>query len=167
MSLRDELELIEHERYKREAQLLSDEEVYQMLVQSMYERSITDYIKRQVSEGKTKIVGEFVFAGGIEINDKVPWDKLSSESTVYKMVPGYECSDSCEFRALYVYKKGFFKKDVYLTPLGERVYKDLQRLAQKDQVILSEPFPVINTGKAYGTGWSTGSMHVKFEYQYR
>ena len=47
-----------------------------------------------------------------------------------------------------------------MTPLGERVYQDLKRLAQKDQVSLSEPIRQITHG-------GSGLLYVEFQYRYK
>lgn len=168
MGLKDELDSIAEERAKREAQMLSDEEVYNVLSTSMYNKLIVNVIKKAVSEGQTQIEGEFILSYATMYLDGISWERLSKITSVYEIKAGYDEPDSVCFRDLYVVHKPMLFKGprVELTPLGERVYRDLKELALKDQVLLSEPYQKVGYGKAYGTSTYHGSMRVNFTYKY-
>ena len=159
MSFKDELDEALSEKKKEDTKVLSDDKVYDFLINRMYEVLIKNAIKDEVVKGKTNIVGYFTLSFQTDLTEKFSWDKLSNHSSIYSRCAGYDSPDYCEFQKLYTYKTGFFKTHVSLTPLGERVYQDLKKLAKKDGVSLSEPYP--ETGN-----WG-GSMKVKFEYQYK
>lgn len=163
MALRDELDRITAERLRREAQIISDEEVYRILINAMYEKCIVERIKLAVSCGKTKIKDSFPLSFFTESYNVAPPERLSGDSPVYRILNGYEESDRCGFRELYICMNGFFVTHVKMTPLGERVYQDLKRLAQKDQVSLSEPIRHI-TPTPHG---NNGSLYVEFQYRYK
>lgn len=170
MALRDELDAIVVEDNKRRAQVLSDEEAYQILLESMYESYIVKVIKNAVTEGKRYIEGEFPLSHyGVNVSESIPWSRLSDKSNIYIRVPGGEDPDCFRFQKLYVFNEPrFFKKgSVELTHLGERVYSDLKRLAQVDQVTLSSPIPQIGEDLIFGKLNYSATMRVKFCYRYR
>ena len=163
MALRDELDRMQIPK----PQTISDEEVYRILISRMYRYQIVEPIKREVAKGKTQIEGSFTLSYGTICDERFPSNKLEN-SQICIVENGYDGDpDSFRFKPLYTYKNGFFKTTVSLTPLGERVYRDLKRLAQNDQVFLSEPTPKISSIQAYGKGSIIGSMIVKFSYRYK
>lgn len=168
MGLKDELDSIAEERIKKEAQMLREDEVYKVLLESMYNQYIVEVIKKGVSEGKTQIEGEFTLSYSTTFLDGISWERLSKATSVYEIKAGYDEPDRCCFRDLFVVNKPTLFKGprVELTSLGEKVYRDLKELALKDQVLLSEPYQEVGYGKAYGSSTYHGSMRVKFTYKY-
>ena len=165
MALRDELDRIAAERQSREAHIMSDEAVYAILIKAMYQAYVEKPILRAAEYGEKTVKGEFSLSFAMNIGGIIPLNMLSDNSSIYEKHVGnasYSDPDSCGFRELSTYRNGLFSTKVSLTPLGERVYRDLKRLAQKDNVVLSAPFPHVSTSR-YSS--NTGSMHVTFNYQ--
>ena len=57
MSLRDDLDKIANQNKAKVAQMLSDEEVYQILVRSMYNDCIVNEIKKGIAKGQSQVHG--------------------------------------------------------------------------------------------------------------
>ena len=167
MALKDELDLIAGNAIKEEKEMFTDEDVYQMLLNTLYKR-IVNSIKDEVSKGNYNIEKEIQLSSGMSI-DYDTSAKIPPNCSVCKAWAAYECDeDTIMFNDLYELKEGFFTKDrVVLTPLGGRVYGDIKKLAQKDGITISEPLEKITGGKAYGKGHTVGAMYIKYSYQYK
>ena len=137
-----------------------------MLLNSLY-NSIIGSIKDEVSKGNYNIEKEIQLSSsmGIDIETSA---RIPPHCSVCKSWAAYESDkDTLMFNDLYELKEGFFKNRVVLTPLGERVYSDIKRLAEKDGISISEPIEKITNGKAYGKGYTNGNMYIKYSYQYK
>lgn len=163
MSLRDDLDKIANQNKAKVAQMLSDEEVYQILVRSMYNDCIVNEIKKGIAKGQSQFHGKFQMNYSTDLNDVLKWDRLLPSTSVYSRVAGYDEPDSIMFQKMYIIKTGVFRATLEMTPLGNRVYTDLKRFAKADNVSLSELIPEV-TGS--GTRYATGIMWVEFSYRY-
>lgn len=54
MGLKDELDSITEEKVKKEAQMLSEDEVYNILLESMYNQYIVEAIKKRYRKEKLR-----------------------------------------------------------------------------------------------------------------
>ena len=166
MALRNELDLIERNATKEEKEMFSDEDVYQMLLNSLYKK-IVNSIKDEVSKGNHNIEKEIPLYSGLSI-DYDTSAKIPPHCSVCQVHAAYESDeDTIMFNDLYELKEGFFKDRVALTSLGERVYGDIKKLAQKDGITIDEPLEKITRGKAYGKGYTNGTMYIRYSYQYK
>lgn len=167
MALKDELDLIADSAKKEEVEMFSDEDVYQMLLNNLYNHIISS-IKDEVSKGNYQIEKEIQLSSGMSIDYETS-AKIPPQCSICKSWAAYESDmDTIMFNDLYELKEGFFTKNrVVLTPLGERVYSDIKKLAEKDGISISEPIERITSGKAYGKGYTNGSMYIKYSYRYK
>jgi len=139
MALIDELNMITEENAKREAQMLSEDVVYSLILKKFYEEKIIKPIKSEVSKGNYIIEGTFNLSGGsIDLSPEMSGRVKTTE--VYEYSSGYDGPDAVHFKRLYILEENFpSKKRISLTPLGKRVYNDLVELAKNDGVVLSQP----------------------------
>lgn len=170
MSLKDELDMIAEEKLKKDSQMLTDEETYQVLLQHMYQELLVQRIKDCISKGETHFQGEFPLfyeysTSMYNNSDTFPWDRITCESSIHKK-GSEEGWRYCRFKELYTEKKGVFKPRAELTPLGYRVYEDIKGLALKDNIKISEPISKVYTYSYRGKGWAKAGLVVKFEYSY-
>ena len=166
MALKDELDLIERNVTKEEKEMFSDEDVYQMLLNSLYKK-IVNSIKDEVSKGNHNIEKEIPLFSSLSIDFDTS-AKIPPHCSVCQVQAAYESDkDTIMFNDLYELKEGFFKDRVVLTSLGERVYGDIKKFAHEDGITIDEPQEKINRGKTYGKGYTNGTIYLKYSYRYK
>ena len=150
MSLRDELMNIPVESQE----IISDSEIYQILLNAMYQKYIKDIIIGKYKSGAKRIESKFLLECSVqkEIIDKIIRNrKYNRNSNVYYVSDEYDgYPGAIGFKPLYTMEKTGVqfttsKKRIILTSLGLRVYNDLKQMAQSDGVTLSEPLPYYYT----------------------
>ncbi len=167
MAFKDELDHIAGSQVKKQEDMLSNEDIYKMLLNALY-KSILDSIKEEVAKGNYHIEKERIFSSGLSISQAVS-AKIPPHCPFIKTWAAYESDeDMIFFKDLYKLKEGFFTKDrVLLTPLGGKVYADLKKLAEKDGITISEPLEKITYHKALGSSNAIGSMYLRYSYDYK
>ena len=137
MSLRDEINSFRNPPIPANA--YSDEEVFTQLVRLLYERSIRNVVKQffESNPSASHFSQEIVFwnhSVSIVPCDDSEFNRYINGSSVYA-----KREDSIVFKEpFYKFerKKALGKnKIIYITPLGERVYKALQELAARDGIV--------------------------------
>lgn len=196
MSLINELDEIVSTSQSQIEQELREEDVYNVLLNEMYENNIKLPIKSAVSSGKYSVEDSFQFALYMSLDSinsqKFQKGSFSNNSSLY----GFEVSKDSEvnnrifFRPLYTFDQGGLLSGMIidLTPLGRKVFDDLQNFAQQDGVII-EPIaeysyytkglkekksiypPIGQPFKCHALNMSgqlpaVGEIRIRFKYQY-
>ncbi len=142
MALRDELNRIsERERNPR----ISEEEVYQQIVNDYYRVAIKDVIVNQYKSNPNAgtISGSFSLSDWSVYYSRAEYEKIKPDSYYYHSGSDNDGGYSVRLKPVteVTMKEHFASATicVRITPLGEKVYRDLCQLARRDEITLSQP----------------------------
>lgn len=150
-SFRDELKNMKE---PAKPKYYSDEQVYRMMIQDMYEHCIKDSIRYQYSKNRTGLVEiKFRFDSyHKEFNREDDISGYRKDSDIYNFsIDDYEgWSAGLSFKPLHKMEVSgglvsATRKRFVLTPLGQRVYDDLKRMAAADGIVVHEPVGYYST----------------------